>query len=99
MTQQHAQRSQIHRNHPDAVAWETTFAYKLGLPRRVLSALRRAFFARVTDGSRRDLERIIAEKLLVKRIGPVGIATLRECLARYDVLQNGDNRPTKAETP
>ena len=46
----------------------------------------------------RDLERIIAEELLVKRIRSVGIATLRECLTRYDVLQNGDNQPMKTET-
>ena len=76
-----------------------TFAYKLGLPRRVLSALRRGFFARVTDGSRRDLEHIIAGELLVKRIGPAGIGTLREHLARHDALQNGNNRPTKTEAP
>ena len=86
------------KNHPDAVAWETTFAHKLGLPMREFKALRRAFFARVTDGSRRDLEDIIAGELLVKNIGAVGIETLREHLARYDALQNGDNRPTKAET-
>ena len=60
---------------------------------REFRVLRRAFFSKVTDGSRRDLERIIAEELLVKRIGPVGIAT------RYDVLQNGDNKPMKTETP
>ena len=98
MTQQHAQRSQIHRNHPDAVAWETTFAYKLRPPRRELKALRRGFFARVTDGSREDLEDIIAGELLVRSIGAVGIETLREHLARYDASLDDNNRPTKAET-
>ena len=89
MPQSYRKRNRRRRNHPDTAAWKTTFAYKLGLPCCELSALRRAFFLKITDGSRDDLERIIVGERLVKNIGPVGIATLREHLARHDALQNG----------
>ena len=84
MTEQRASQDQTTDNHLDTAAWEETFVYNLGPPSRELRALRRAFFANFTDGSRDDLERIIAGELSVRGIGDKGIATLRVHLAWYN---------------
>ena len=70
MPRRRANRSQTSSDDTYTVAWKDIFICNLGLPKHEFKALRRAFLLKITDGSRTDLERIIAGALPVRGIGP-----------------------------